>query len=236
MKKASLILFILIQFTTFATVVDYCFEQTTSLSNVHHYLNTVLSPQDEVVENNSAHCLNVVVKNDLKEELYRKWIGRKFKILSSSNSLGYPASTIPQVQEHCRLEVEKISKMDKTTTGVDVSMKTKAYERNFKHSGSQRSNLLLGVGSPGRLRVDDDYINVTCKSRNTSRVFLDISLWGERSSVSTSVTLDKGQTLDLASIVEDLNNRSQSLSLNRGVQVKKTKGQKSYQYFLRIKQ
>ncbi len=239
MKKASLILFYLLipHSVVMASVVDYCFSSRTSLSSVRAHLNTVLSPQDEVVENSSSHCLNIVIKNDLKEELYRKWISRKYPIISSDSSATMKSSSINSrtVQEHCRLEVERLTNVDKKTTGVDISKRSGAYERSFKHSGSQRSSLLLGVGRPGSLRVDNDYINVICKSRNASRVFLDISLTGEKSSVSTSVTLNRGQSLDLASIVEDLNNRFRNISLKKGVRVEKIEGKKSYQYYLRIK-
>ena len=237
MKKASLILLFNLFFLSsiHAAVIDYCFVASTSLSSVQSHLQTVLSPRDEVIINNSSHCLNVVMNNDFKEELYRKWISRKYQIISSSGFSDKRVAPRVSEQEHCRLEMERITSVDSTTRGGRLSQNSKAYERNFKHSGSQKSSIVLSVGRPGSLRVDDDYLNVICKSQNSSRVFLDIALTGIKSSVSTSVTLDRGQSLNLASIVEDLNDRFRELSLKNGVSLEKTKGQKQYQYYLRVK-
>lgn len=238
MKKASLIFLFILEFSTLGSVVDYCFAPATSLSLVHSHLTMVLSLHDEVIENNSSHCLNVVVKNNFKEELYRKWILRKFKILSTNSSTAVLShrSLPPRIQEHCRLEIEKVSWEKETTRGVDISRRSGVYEKNFKHSGSQKSSLLLGVGISGSLRVNDEYINVICKSRNAYRVFLDIALTGEKSSVATSVTIERGRRVDLASIVEDLNDKFKNISLRKGIRVEKTKGQKMYQYYLRVKE
>ena len=237
MKKASLIFLFNFLFLSsiHAVVVDYCFVATTSLQSVQSHLQTVLSPRDEVLINSSSHCLNVVMKNELKEELYRKWISRKYQIISSS---GYSNTGIaPRVseQQHCRLEMERVTTADIKTQGGRLSQNSKAYERNFRHSGSQKSSILLSIGRPGSLRVDDDYLNVICKSQNSSRVFLDISLTGIKSSVSTSVTLERGESLNLASVVEGLNDRFKELSLKNGVSIEKTKGQKQFQYYLRVK-
>ncbi len=235
MKKASLLfLFIFIQ-NIYAAVVDYCFLSSTALRTVNTHLQTVLSPQDEVIENHSSHCLNVVMKNDLKEELYRKWISKKFSIISSDHYGSTEVSTRPSELEHCRLEIEKITTIDKNTKSGQLSSTPSALDKKFKHAGVQKSSLLLSVGRPGSLRVDDDYLNVICKSKNSSRMFLDISLSGEKSSISTSVTLERGESLNLASLVEDLNDKHREISLKKGVVLERTKGQKQFEYFLRIK-
>jgi len=230
--KLIALFFLLCQVTVSAGVVDYCFNFSTSLKSVHQHLNTVLSPQDKVIENDSAHCLNVVVKNNMKEELYRKWINRKFQIISHSRDSGVNASV---EHEYCRLEVEEASSMESTKRGVSVARNGNIYETNTKGSGLKRSSLVLDMGTPGSLRIDQSYINVTCTSQNKNRVFLDIALTDKDSSVASSVTLERGKTLDLAEIVEDLNNKNRKLSLQKGVKLEKTKGTRTKKYLLRIK-
>jgi len=221
-----------------ADVTDYCFNRSVSLNAVHDHLKVVLSPHDEVIENSSSHCLNVVMKGQHKDELYRKWIAKKFKISTTSlnSTLSDDPALRPQHREHCRLEVQRKSKTDRQTVEASLSKRSKLNERTYKHSGSQVSSLLLGIGKPGSLRVDSDYLNVICKSQNSSRVFLDISLSGVKSSVSTSITLEKGQTINLASIVEDLNDKYERVSLKKGISVMNRKGKKTYDYFLKIKE
>ena len=236
--KSRIIFLFLITGSTSGAVVDYCFSHNQSLSTVHQHLKTVLSPQDEVILNESSHCLNVVMKNDYKEELYRKWILKKFSLVNSTrihqSAMVSNAKPVAQKQ-HCRLEVERVSHLQRRTTKGSLSKQSVVNQTSIKSNGSQKSSLLLGIGSPGSLRVDDDYINVICKSRNASRVFLDISLTGRNSSVSTSLSIERGQKVNLASIVEDLNNKYKRLSLAQGLEVEETKGSKSFDYFLRIK-
>ena len=178
------------------------------------------------------------MKGQHKEELYRKWIARKFKISTTSlnSTLSDDPSLRPQRREHCRLEVQRKSKTDSRTFEGSLSKQSKLNERSYKHSGSQVSSLLIAIGKPGSLRVNEDYLNVICKSQNSSRMFLDISLSGVKSSVSTSITLEKGQTINLASIVEDLNDKYQSFSLEKGISIMNRKGKSHYDYFLKIKE
>ena len=114
------------------------------------------------------------MKGKLKEELYRKWIAKKYKISTSSlnSTISDDLTLRPQHREHCRLEVQRKSKIDSRTVEGSLSKQSKLNQRTYKHTGGQVSSLLLGIGKPGSLRVEtDDFTPLKEISRKTLDLF-----------------------------------------------------------------
>lgn len=218
-----------------AALLGYCFDRSVSLSQVQAHIQTVLSPRDQAFPRASNHCLEINAADTSKSDLYYKWISRNFNIAKTYSEGGGQAETRPAVvNEHCRLQLETVESLSRTDREGSLGTKTRLNQTERTGSKSRKSNILIGVGLSGRIRVDNDELMVSCNSRNSNTVFLDISFYGERSSVSTSVRLSVGSPLNLASVVEDLNDKYRELSLNRGITQKKTTGSKSTQYYLSV--
>jgi hypothetical protein len=177
------------------------------------------------------------LKNSNKEELYRKWISRKYQILNSSisNTRLDREDYSGTVNEHCRLELEATTHVIRKDTNASISARSKLGQTDYNTNQVRKTSLLLGVGVPGSIRLDDEVVMATCKSKNETKAFIDFSLMGVHSSLSTSVTLIKGQSIDLGSVVEDLKRENRKISLSKGIQLNKRDGNKSKTFKLRIK-
>ena len=81
-----------------------------------------------------------------------------------------------------------------------------------KGRGNTTSRLTLGIGLPGRIRMDDQVIYATVSSRGKSYQ-IEFSLDRDSSEISTTVTLQVGEKLNLGDVVETIDRKNKEINI-----------------------
>lgn len=237
-KKRLLKLFILSFFQVFfcqksIALEGYCFPASTSLKAVKNYTSTVLTSNDKVYERASRNCLEFEVSPG-RQELIRKWIQQKYRIVRTysegeGSSSFVEASTVTQ---NCRLKIERISKGKTTKTNAAVGSRNSLNQQQINSQGTRTSNMLLGKGFNGSLRVGLETVFLTCLGASGSIYQVSVSLDSPTSSLSTSIQVTPGAKVNIGQIVENLNEKRRTLGVSVGAQIEKTEGTTTHDYFL----
>lgn len=233
-NSLQLLLIIFFSFTAKAqSLKGYCFENNVSLRAVKSHLSPILSRNDKIYERPSMNCIEVTV-SDVREELFETWIYKKYKPIRIYRTDGVVEKNQAMGQmPMCRMTVERVSKSDATNDEASVGSKNRLKRTRSKSGGVSRSSLLLTSGVQGRLRMDDQEIFVTCHVLGSTHR-IELSLESGASALSTSVNTSKGMKINIGQMVQDLNNRSRSLDINKGAGIVREKGSTVSDFYLII--
>ena len=77
-------------------------------------------------------------------------------------------------------------------------------------------------------------LTVKCTFVRSNTYDADISLTGKDASISTSITLSRGQNVDLGNVINDLSNKEKELNIKNGGTYTKTTGSGSTKYYLTV--
>lgn len=215
------------------SLTGYCFESNVSLKAVKRHVAPILARKDKVFERPSMNCIEVTISNSRKD-LFETWIYKKYKPLRIYTTDGTVEKNQAMGQmPMCRMTVEKVSKGNSTIDEASVGSKNRLKRTENKSQGVSRSSLVLTSGVAGRIRMNNQEVFVTCHVFG-SRYRVELSLDTQNSGLSTSVNASKGSRINIGEIVENLNDRSRKIDINKGVGYQKGKGQTASTYFLII--
>jgi hypothetical protein len=232
--KASklLILFILTSSVLAQDMRGLCFDRSTSLQSVKTYVSKIISRHDKVIINSSKHCVELIAATE-RMDLFEKFISMNFKIESRYGG----SSTI--VGRECLFLVEQLKNSNKKSRDFELSKNPSAIEKSSNSSAKSTSTLRVLESKTAQLYVNEKLVTLTCKIRN--RVTLvDISLGSKKTNVITTIEMNKGQRVNLARVVDDLNNKDSGIVVSTGIDKysaskSKTTGMKSESFYLTLK-
>lgn len=90
----------------------------------------------------------------------------------------------------------------------------------------------MGVGFSGYIQVNEERVELTCQRVSGNGYRIAINLQGPDQGVGTALEVRKGQRINIGSVVNDLNQRRKSLGVPKGMEVEKTTGKETKDYFL----
>lgn len=207
----------------------YCFESHVNMASVKSHLSVILTGKDDAWVRGRSQCLEVKVSSD-REELVYKWLVRKYKV--SQPTLAATRKESPVVTKNCRLQVEKISKGQSTQNDLSVGKKNSFQQNQLNNQSVSRSAMLLGQGYSGSLSLNGANVYLTCEKAGSSGYTIRVALNSAESSINTVVYVSKGQKLNVGTVVDDLNRKSQRMGLPEGIEKNKVAGQSLTEYFL----
>ena len=118
---------------------------------------------------------------------------------------------------------------------LSVGKKNSFIQKEKKSESLLVSDLLLGEGLASTLQIDDQTLWIKCNIQNSGEYLLSLSFSSSFSSYSTTVSLRRGQPLNLGQVTRNLRNSDRSLSINKGVSVKNRINKRQINYLLKIK-
>lgn len=229
MKKSSPLLFLFIFFNinnTFGLELrQYCFSRDVSLDRVKIYLSQITLKKDIININNEKHCIDVGVDEN-RVELFQKYLSMNYKFEESVTSR--------VKRKECLFEVETTKDSFKKSSKVKFGKVIHLGNTQKNSEGKSISKIRVMERKLAKLVVNESLITISCNIRG-HYTEVDISLADSKTKLSTTVQLSKGQRIDLASVVQDLSNKSSEVSVSGGVQYSKTTGTKKNNVFLILK-
>lgn len=234
MTKTFILVFLFFSTSLYAkSLTGFCFDSNVSLRAVKSHLRPILARKDKVFERQSINCLEISL-DAARRDLFETWIYKRYKPIRIYTSNGVLEKNQAMGQmPMCRMMVEKTSRSNSTVDEVSAGSKNRLKRTQNTSSGVSRSSLVLTSGVAGRLRMNDQEISVTCHAFGSS-YRVELALESGNSALSTSVNTSKGSRINIGQMVEDLNNRSKNLDINKGIGFQKGKGSSVSDYFLII--
>ena len=238
----------ILSWSSHAFIQAYCFKKVTDVNSVKSHLSSLLAPKDKV--NVVSNCLHVTTE-PIRINLYRKIISMKYKVISDYqiNDDGTVTQSFPSSSEMCRIETLKIIHSKDKRNDVQVGRQNKLSQTDGKGEEVIKGSMMLTVGLPSVLNVDQENIELTCSrlANNNYQLRFRLSSTIQRdfqgriigknssSSIDSTVNVTKGQKINVGSIVKDLKNKNKNVSINNGLKLSKTKGKKTIDYYLTIR-
>ncbi len=192
------------------------------------------SPRDSFHKRTSVHCLEVN-GNPKFYGLYRKYLASNFKVLRSYK--GADANT-SSGQVHklgmCKIKIIKTGKENSSKDEIKLGRKQRLARSENKKQVNSVSNMVLSYGKKASLRVNEDSVAITC-DKSGGGYQLGFKIEGKNSNLSSNAYVAAGGKLDLGQIVNDLNAKNRSVSINDGMSYQKDKSNTTYNYSLEVK-
>lgn len=209
---------------------SFCFPGSTSLDKVSSHVSAILAPRDKVFKRESLNCLELEISPSRKE-LVEKWIRKKYKVMNTYSE-GVSNKTQSMVTQNCRLKVDRISKGTSQTNNTRIGSRNSLSQTNTRSSGKRTSQLLLGLGQNGSMRVNDEIVFLSCRGVNGGGYVIGVSIDSESSGLTTTLQVTKGSKVNLGQVVNSLNSRSNTVGIPRGIDKSKRKSNESFDYYL----
>lgn len=176
------------------------------------------------------HCFDVVTSTD-RSKLLEKFLRKRYNLVAETGVAGEVETKI----EHCQLEFKTTRKRKVDSTNVRLGATNNIEVANRDMNETSTSQLLLGLGKPGVLDMEGRALNIECR-KGASDVYQLIFSFSElnRSKVTSEVSLKRNEPLNVAQVINDLNNKSKTLGIPETI-IQEAKGQESTTYELMIK-
>lgn len=158
------------------------------------------------------------------------------KIISDAASFTVGSDIIVS-QRPCELELVEESSSQANGSRYEVRGSGQALIRNSKSEseGKTTSRLLLSSGRPGKLYVDETFLEVVC-TLGTNPAIAEVQVWlignEGRAQISTTLTLSKGQRQFLGDVVKELKDKNRHINIPQGAGASKKSSNQKTSFYL----
>lgn len=187
---------------------SFCFDKSVNLNGVRQSLSVILLPKDIVDLRTEDNCLDIVTTVD-RAKLFEKFLSRRYDLKKDPAG---PASS--PADRECRLDLKTTKKSNEEGSNFKVGERNTLNKSTATRNSVSIMELLLGNGIPGEIEAGNEKLKVTCQlvgSDSASLVFA----YAEKNSASASsqVMLKRGEWMNIASVLKDLDEKSKTLGI-----------------------
>ena len=241
-KLNSLILFLFLVFSsvafaqTNADMYSYCFGPSVDLNQVKRSLSILLLPKDIVELREEDHCIDIVCSPD-RANLFEKYLSKRYDLKKDLKS-GFAETSSKEVlpNNSCTVEFKTTKKVKKEVKSFKVGSKNSIKDSEETSTETSSMDLVLGAGLEGEISATPDSLNVICHPlEGGDRANLVFSFaQKDKAKVKTEVLVGKGEWLNVASVVKDLNDKLKTLGIPQ-TELTTTSGAENTIYEIRYK-
>lgn len=237
MTKLCVTLILIFLCSLSSAFVGRCFERHTSLENIKKEVTPFLLEGEKISINYTEYCVDFHLNGDDRITLIDGLISTKYRVKSAYRSKDESTTLAPAVSENCRMEIVRTEKEQKEIVQVKVGNKTKLVQRNVQGSGKSTTQMLLGVGRPGQIRLNGDEYYLKCEKSGVQgyEITLSIEKSYGRDSLSTSIRVQKDEQVDLGSMSDEINKNDKKMGIPVGINHDSEKSKMTYNYYLYIR-
>lgn len=217
------------------TLAGFCFPPKVSLQKARFHLSSFVHPEDEVFTRPAKNCLEVKT-NEKRASLYETLLRKKLPVdqVYSNTESNQGSFNLPNTAaENCRISIKEKTVGNSKRDDFSLGRKSGVSRREEKFESTNESQLLIDSGSSGHINVDNLRVKLTCV-KASGRFLMKVQLEHGRGGVSTSLTVTPGQEVNIGEVVRNLKNKNNSLSLNKGIENSRTKGQSRSTYTMTV--
>lgn len=206
----------------------YCFERSESLFKIKKDLKNIMLNDEDVVIDTKSNCIETAVR-PYREGLVSKYLRLNYNIKPELSRKSQISGQL------CRFHIKKSELIEKKTNEVNVGKNNRLSSTATDEKILSSREIIVSEGRVGLLTVDDENIYVKCE-KYSSNYGVELSLSSDFSqSITTSVTMVKGEWINISTIKDDLSRKSNTKSLSHGIDYRKQTGEKTINYFVSIK-
>lgn len=132
------------------------------------------------------------------------------------------------------MEITEVTDSKKDSNTISIGKKNNIIQSSDNNSGANISILKTLEGKWSSIEMNDSTAEIKCEKRGLS-FELDIRIGSENSFLSTTRIVRANEKIDLGEIVQTLNEKNKSISLDKGITHTKSIGNKSKKYYLVIR-
>lgn len=233
-KANSFLVIIFLSFQTLAIAQDlssFCFDKSVSLRNVQQSLAILLLPKDIVDQRADDNCLDIVTTAD-RGNLFEKFLSKRYELKKDpSGNSGVDSRD----DKECRIDLKTTKKSNEEGSNYKIGEKNIANKSETTKNSVSTLELLLGSGFPGEIEAGNEKLKVTCQLIGNDSASITFS-YAEKSSASASsqVLLKKGEWLNIASVLKDLEAKGRTLGIPQ-TEINQTTGKSETIYEIQFK-
>lgn len=254
-----LIWLVLISLSAFSQDVDqsieeFCFSSPAKMKQVSTRLKFILVPVDKVQEN--ENCFTVSTSSH-RRELIQSFVRR----LEPAVQISFSSAEIKR--DPCRIKVEKVRSLQKQGTGANASLNGPNINVNASASetiGAGTDVTNIQTNKEFELTVNQDVVKGECRAINPNRYEISLEVrkdakpllppvppgtivvvpdaqipkTQETSRLQTTLQLNRGERIEIGSVVKNLKDDAKKIDLSSGAGLENSDGTQSEKTFLSI--
>lgn len=249
-----LVLITLSAFSQDQAIEEYCFSTPSRMKEVQRRLRFILVPIDQVQENNNCFTVNTAPH---RRELIQSYVHK----LEPSVQISYSSAAIRR--DPCRIKVEKVRTLNQQTAGIDVAFENAGIDLNASSavtSGAGSDVTTIQTIRDFELTVNQDVVKGECRAINPNRYEISLEVRKdarplvppvaagtvlvvteaqipkdqETSRLQTSLQLNRGERMEIGSVVKNLKNGSGQVEIGQGAQAHNRQNTQSEKIFISL--
>jgi hypothetical protein len=214
---------------------SYCFGAAIDLSQVKRNLSILLLPKDIVELREEDHCIDIVSTPD-RAKLFEKFLSKRYDLKQDVRTSFSDSSKEVLPNNSCTVEFKTTKKIKKDVKTFKIGSKNSIKDSEQTSTETSTMDLVLGAGIEGELSATPDSLNIICRPvLGAERANLIFSFaQKDKAKVKTEVLVGKGEWLNVASVVKELNDKLKTLGIPQ-TEIGSTEGIENTIYEIRYK-
>ncbi len=186
----------------------YCFGKEVHLIDVKKSLNLLLLPKDNVLLRSDDNCIDISTSVD-RGNLFEKYLSKRYDLKTEVRT----KREIDKSEEcHLNFKTTEKSKIEKSQ--FKIGEKNLINQNESFKSLSNTMEILLGPGQQGEIAAGEVLLKVICQLIGNDSAQLQFSFTSKTQAlVKSEVQLKKGEWVNIASVLKELNEKNQNLGI-----------------------
>lgn len=212
-------------------LASFCFPKSTNLKSASDSLGFLLLPKERIFPRPQDNCFDVTTSTD-RAKLLEKFLRKRYTLISEMDGINNAAKVETQ---HCQIEFTTKRTKNRNSKEIQIGVQNNTSAGSDSVQELSTASLLLGVGKTGSLELEGRSLFVECNT-GAPGIFNLVFSYSElyRAKVSSSVTLRSNEPLEVAQIINDLNEKSKTLGLPQTQYYERT-GAEKISYELKVR-
>ena len=214
---------------------SFCFGAAVDLAQVKRNLAVLLLPKDIVELREEDRCIDIVSSPD-RAKLFEKYLSKRYDLKQDVKTSFSDSSKEILPNNTCTVEFKTTKKIKKDVKSFKIGNRNGIKDSEQSSTETNTMDLVLGAGIEGELSATPDSLNIICRPvSGGERANLIFSFaQKDKAKVKTEVLVGKGEWLNVASVVKELNDKLKTIGIPQ-TEVGSTEGFENTVYEIRFK-
>jgi hypothetical protein len=226
---------------------SYCFDRSVNLRDVHQSLKILLLPKDIVEFRTEDNCLDILTSSD-RGKLFEKYLSKRYSLKRDVGvSVSVEKENLTNKEPDCHLNLKTTKNVKLDTSNFKIGEKNVLNKGETINHSVSTTEFLLGAGKIGEIGIGDENLKVICQPIGSDSASLNFSfseikkaivnsqvLVNSQVQINSQVLVKRGEWLDIASVLKDLNDKAIILGIPQ-TEMSQTKEKNETAYELQFK-